>query len=582
MSESSKDARKRRKLAMKRKKYDTLGIRNGFWYDEHVIRESKVSQPVFSMCCLKGKVQLPLLKEPPELLVSLLNGNDLRSKHFFKNIWAYNNLFCFTSIGGRVDTSLSNGSADPRVYNEPTVSEIAGLIIGDFDGSDTARDIIVQWRNGDLKRIHETHTLYWPLQYPLLFPLFELKIQSLMTDLKDGVLWTYEYRLQTTEIMDEVISAELPDPIRFPKLYSVVTKYMIYGPCGKLRPSSPCMRNGGCSKFYPKKFVDATAPCESSWRLFAFDINHKWPSIQQLIFHLPGKQNLLFIDHDKIPEIIEKNKYKDTMFTAWMRANLKLPHGNQLLYSEFPNYFIYLRDSQEWVPRQRGFSIGRLTFIHVGSGEIFYLRLLLNVQRGCKSFENIRTVDGVVYDSFKAACNALGLLSDDQEFINAIKKTAELSSGFQLCQLFVTLLASNSMNKPELVWRDTWRLLADDILYYRRRELQLQELVMTEEELEVLCLIEVEKLLQMNGRSLKDFSQMPFPNQDLVSHFSNSMIMNEMNYDVDQLREEHDVNLDKLIDEQKLIYERIIDTVANKRPGFFFVYGFGGTGKTFL
>ncbi|RYR33800.1 hypothetical protein Ahy_A10g048444 [Arachis hypogaea] len=539
----------------------------GFWYDERVIRESKVSQPVFSICCLKEKVQLSLLKEPPELLVSLLSGNDPRSKHFFKNIRAYNNLFCFTSIGGRVDTSLSNGSsspqfilcdknyhrigsllpvpgqqlkfaqlyifdtenelanreeifcfssrtdsldstliedllkildennvvaksfrmakefyqqrptevfsiclfrhraADPRVYNEPTVSEIAALIIGDFDGSDTTRDIIIQ--------------------------LFELKIQSLMIDLKDGVffgsvnagMYTIEFqkrglphahilvwlqnmgRLQTTEIMDEVISAELPDPVRFPKLYSVITKYMIHGPCGKLRHSSPCMRNGGCSKFYPKKFVDATAhinlefcnksnvikylfkyinkgrdrvtasirnvqtqehggqdvdeikqfydcrylaPCESAWRLFAFDIHHKWPSVQRLIFHLPGKHNILFTDHDKIPEIVEKNKYKDTMFTVWM---------------------------------------------------------------GCKSFESIRIVDGDVYDSFKAACNALGLLSDDQEFINAIKETVELSSGFQLCQLFVTLLASNSMNKPELVWRDTWRLLADDILYYRRREL---------------------------------------------------------------------------------------------------------------
>ncbi|XP_020989680.1 uncharacterized protein LOC110276918 [Arachis duranensis] len=316
--------------------------------------------------------------------------------------------------------------------------------------------------------------------------LFELKIQSLMTDLKDGVffgsvnagMYTIEFqkrglphahilvwlqnmgRLQTTEIMDEVISAELPDPVRFPKLYSVITKYMIHGPCGKLRHSSPCMRNGGCSKFYPKKFVDATgfdkdahinlefcnksnvikylfkyinkgqdrvtasirnvqtqehggqdvdeikqfydcrylAPCEFAWRLFAFDIHHKWPSVQRLIFHLPGKQNILFTDHDKIPEIVEKNKYKDTMFTVWMRANLKFPHGNQ----------------------------------------------------GCKSFESIRIVDGDVYDSFKAACNALGLLSDDQEFINAIKETVELSSGFQLCQLFVTLLASNSMNKPDI------------------------------------------------------------------------------------------------------------------------------------
>ncbi|XP_016178392.1 uncharacterized protein LOC107620783 [Arachis ipaensis] len=478
--------------------------------------------------------------------------------------------------------------------------------------------------------------------------LFELKIQSLMTDLKDGVffgpvnagMYTIEFqkrglphahilvwlqnvsRLQTTEIMDEVISAELPDPVRFPKLYSVVTKYMIHGPCGFDKDGYPIYRrrnmgitykingmdvdnrfvvpynpmllmkyrahinfefynksnvikylfkyinkgpdritasirnvqtqeNGGQDVDEIKQFYDCRylVPCESAGRLFAFDIHHKWPSIQRLIFHLPGNQNLLFADHDKIPEIVEKNKYKDTMFTAWMQANLKFSHGNKLLYSKFPNHFVYLRDSQEW---------------------------------GCKSFESIRTVDGVVYDSFKAACNALGLLSDDQEFINAIKETAEVSSSFQLRQLFVTLLASNSMNKPELVGRDTWRLLADDILYYRRRELQLQELVMTEEELEVLCLIQVEKLLQMNGRSLKDYSQMPFPNQDLVSHFSNSMIMNEMNYDVDQLREEHDVNLDKLIDEQKLIYERIIDTVTNKRPGFFFVYGFGGTGKIFL
>ncbi|XP_057724049.1 uncharacterized protein LOC130940009 [Arachis stenosperma] len=511
--------------------------------------------------------------------------------------------------------------------------------------------------------------------------LFELKIQSLMTDLKDGVffrpvnagMYRIEFqkrglphahilvwlqnvsRLQTTEIMDEVISVELLDPVRFPKLYSVVTKYIIHGPCGFDKDGYPIYRrrnmgityringvdvdnrfvvpynpmllmkyrahinlefcnksnvikylfkyinkgpdcitasirnvqtqeNGGQDVYEIKQFYDCRylAPCESAWRLFAFDIHHKWPSVQQLIFHLPGKQNLLFADHDKIPEIVEKNKYKDTMFTAWMRANLKFPHGNKLLYSEFSNHFVYLCDSQEWVPRQRGFSIGRLTFIHVGLGEIFYLRLLLNVQRGCKSFESIRTVDGVVYDSFKAACNTLGLLSDDQEFINAIKETAEVSSGFQLRQLFVTLLASNSMNKPELIWRDTWRLLADDILYYRRQELQLQELVMIEEELEILCLIQVEKLLQMNGRSLKDYSQMPFPNQDLVSHFSNSMIMNEMNYDVDQLRKEHDVNLDKLTDEQKLIYERIIDTVTNKRPGLFFVYGFGGTGKIFL
>ncbi|KAL4343471.1 hypothetical protein AHAS_Ahas11G0081700 [Arachis hypogaea] len=36
----------------------------------------------------------------------------------------------------------------PRVYSEPTVAEIASLIVGDFDGSDTGRDIIVHSKNG--------------------------------------------------------------------------------------------------------------------------------------------------------------------------------------------------------------------------------------------------------------------------------------------------------------------------------------------------------------------------------------------------------------------------------------------------
>ncbi|RYQ82675.1 ATP-dependent DNA helicase PIF1-like [Arachis ipaensis] len=75
---------------------------------------------------------------------------------------------------------------------------------------------------------------------------------------------------------------------------------------------------------------------------------------------------------------------------------------------------------------------------------------------------------------------------------------------------------------------------------------------------------------------------MPVPNNSLVSQFSNLMLLRELQYDTVYLTREHDANVLKLNEEQRVVYDKIIDCVSNKRHGFFFVYGFGGTGKTFL
>jgi len=67
----------------------------------------------FSIYCRKEKVQLPFLQRPPQLLNNLLNGEDSRSKHFL-DIRTYNNMFSFTSIGGKIDSSMNNGFAPPQ------------------------------------------------------------------------------------------------------------------------------------------------------------------------------------------------------------------------------------------------------------------------------------------------------------------------------------------------------------------------------------------------------------------------------------------------------------------------------------
>ncbi|XP_072078076.1 uncharacterized protein [Arachis hypogaea] len=58
--------------------------------------------------------------------------------------------------------------------------------------------------------------------------------------------------------IDKLISAEIPDKIRRPKLYAAVEKFMVHGPCGHHNKKSPCMINRHCSKFYPKPFRTRT------------------------------------------------------------------------------------------------------------------------------------------------------------------------------------------------------------------------------------------------------------------------------------------------------------------------------------
>lgn len=44
-----------------------------------------------------------------------------------------------------------------------------------------------------------------------------------------------------------------------PHYYAAVQDFMVHGPCGIARPTSPCMTDDGrCTKHFPKRFVDVT------------------------------------------------------------------------------------------------------------------------------------------------------------------------------------------------------------------------------------------------------------------------------------------------------------------------------------
>jgi len=72
------------------------------WYEERSFKTKSCLKVDFSICCQKGKVQLPFLQQSLKLMLELLNGQDPQSQHYLQHIRSYNSMFSFTSIGGKV------------------------------------------------------------------------------------------------------------------------------------------------------------------------------------------------------------------------------------------------------------------------------------------------------------------------------------------------------------------------------------------------------------------------------------------------------------------------------------------------
>ncbi|XP_062206059.1 uncharacterized protein LOC133907870 isoform X4 [Phragmites australis] len=118
----------------------------------------------------------------------------------------------------------------------------------------------------------------------IIVRVFHLKLHELLNDLKDGstfgsalaVVHTNEFQkrgLPHSHILtwlthdkfeylpssiDHHVCAEIPNKEIDPLGYYLVEEFMIHGPCGKHNPNAPCMKNGVCSKRFPKQYRQET------------------------------------------------------------------------------------------------------------------------------------------------------------------------------------------------------------------------------------------------------------------------------------------------------------------------------------
>lgn len=239
-----------------------------------------------------------------------------------------------------------------------------------------------------------------------------------------------------------------------------------------------------------KNYLDGRYICaaEAAWRILGFDIHYRFPAVERLPVHLEGEKNVSFKQSDNLADVAEKAKTKHSKLEGWFEANRTMPEARNYTYTEFPQCFTWKADAAKWKVRERGTVFGRLTDVHASAGETFFLRMLLMHKKGATSYKDLRMVNGTVYNTFKEACDALGLLKDDKQWDVAMSENAVFAMPRQLRELFVHILSNNQVADPMKLWEKHWQSMSEDILYSKRKMTNNINLQLSDSDIQNICL----------------------------------------------------------------------------------------------
>nr|XP_047138983.1 uncharacterized protein LOC124814923 [Hydra vulgaris] len=411
-----------------------------------------------------------------------------------------------------------------------------------------------------------------PMVYPLLFPRGDAGWHNQLVHNPERATLVIEFqrrglphahillhlanddKLETSQDIDNLICAEIPDPIVNCELYDIIKTCMIHGPCGILNPNSPCMKDGVCSIKYPKDFNANTVAVHNGYpryrrrdkglvinikgnnvdnrwvvpynpwlskkyqayinveacmsvkavkylykyiykghdcanvlineqvnhdeintfldcryvsapealrRIFEYPISHMSHSIISLKVHLPENKIVYFREGEE-QVALDRAAHRDTHLTAWFKLNSENEAANRYSYVDIPYHFVF--DDKH--------------------------------SKGAKSWEDLRTVNGIVLETFRGACVFNGLLQDDTEWQNTLSEPVLTQMPKQIRQLFSIILTFCEPDDPLHLWNSYKAFMMEDFIH-RQVPFILAEQA---------TLLQIKKIINQSGKTLSDYN----------------------------------------------------------------------------
>ncbi|KAL5647488.1 hypothetical protein ACJX0J_041843, partial [Zea mays] len=332
--------------------------------------------------------------------------------------------------------------------------------------------------------------------------------------------------------IDAFICAEIPDVAIDPLGYALVDEFMIHGPCGDYNRWCPCMKNDICSKKFPKTYQDETV-------IDAFG------------------------------------------YTLYRRRN-NCRDARHLTYCDFPKEWSWDVSTRCWRRRRlTSAKIGCMYYVHPTAGELYYLCMLLMLVSGATSFVDVRTFQDTVYETFREACEARGLLEGDNEWNLLFDEAIVSASLFQLWQLFVTIVVHCPVCNVRALFDKYWIYFSDDIHRGLREALGNPCYTAPHEQLLTLLSRKLADMFANSGANIADYD-LPILSACGDEVFGNRLINDELRSEPLLLCAHAAAAVSQLNADQRFIFEKLADLRCPARRAYFSYVGMVGRERTDL